>query len=120
VKKLIYTSSIASYGAHADNPIGITEDYPLVENKDSYYSSDKVTVEKFLYGFIKTHPEMIITVFRPPIVAGPNLNNFFNDLFRIKLTLFIKGHNPQIQLMHEDDLGEKPVSCHNPGYPRDL
>ena len=28
VKKIVYTSSIAAYGSHADNPLGITEEMP--------------------------------------------------------------------------------------------
>ena len=106
VKKIIYTSSIAAYGAHPDNPIGITEKYPLVENSDSYYSSDKVSVEKFLDNFQKENPKTIITRFRPPIIVGPRLNNFAVDYFTRKKTFTIKGRDNEIQFLHEDDLGE--------------
>ena len=106
VRKIIYTSSIAAYGAHPDNPIGITEEYPLVENADSYYSSDKVTVEKFLGNFQKDNPRTIITRFRPPIIVGPRLNNFAVDFYTRKKTYTVRGKNPEIQFLHEDDLGE--------------
>ncbi len=106
VKKIIYTSSIAAYGAHPDNPIGITENYPLIENRDSYYSSDKVAVEEFLARFSEDHSDIILTIFRPPVIVGPNLNNFFVDGFKRKSTMSMKGRNPQIQFLHEDDLGE--------------
>ena len=106
VKKIIYTSSIAAYGAHPDNPIGITEEYPLVENPDSYYSSDKVAVEKFLDNFQKDNPKIMITRFRPPIIVGPRLNNFAVDYYTRKKTFMVKGKDPEMQFLHEDDLGE--------------
>ncbi|MBW2141307.1 MAG: NAD-dependent epimerase/dehydratase family protein [Deltaproteobacteria bacterium] len=106
VKKIIYTSSIASYGAHPDNPIGITENYPLVENRDSYYSTDKVAVETFLARFFEKRQDITLTIFRPPVIVGPNLNNQFVEGFNRKTTLFIKGRDPQLQFLHEDDLGE--------------
>ena len=105
VRKIIYTSSIAAYGAHPDNPTSITEDYPLVENRDSYYSSDKVTVEKFLQGFSREHPEIIITIFRPPIVVGPHLNNFAVDVFTRRITFSLRGRETKVQFLHESDLG---------------
>lgn len=106
VKKIIYTSSIAAYGAHPDNPLRITEGYPLVENSDSYYSSDKVAVEKYLDSFQKDNPKIIITRFRPPIIVGPNLNNFAVDYYTRARTFTIRGKDVEIQFLHEDDLGE--------------
>jgi UDP-glucose 4-epimerase len=106
VKKIVYTSSIAAYGAHPDNPIGITEEYPLVENKDSYYSTDKVAVERFLKGFREQHPEIKITILRPPIIIGPNLGNVFREEWERKLALIPKERDNPIQFLHEDDLGE--------------
>lgn len=107
IRKLIYTSSTAAYGARADNPIGITEDHPLRPNADSYYSCDKVAVEKYMDTFIREHPEMVITVFRPPVIFGPNTTNVFVDLFRLPVAAFLKeGVAPPFQLLHEDDLAE--------------
>lgn len=106
VKKIIYTSSIAAYGAHPDNPIGITEEYPLVANEDSYYSSDKVAVERFLKDFREKHPEIKITVLRPPIIIGPNLKNVFREMWEQKIALIPKERDIPMQFLHEDDLGE--------------
>jgi UDP-glucose 4-epimerase len=106
VKKIVYTSSIAAYGAHPDNPIGITEDQPLLENPDSYYSSDKVAIEKFLDNFQKDSPKTIITRLRPPVIVGPKLNNFAVDYYTRKKTFTVKGKDTEIQFLHEDDLGE--------------
>jgi UDP-glucose 4-epimerase len=106
IRKIVYTSSIAAYGAHPDNPIGITEDFRIKANEDSYYSSDKVAVETYLREFTKTNPDISLTVFRPPVILGPRISNFAVDLFRKKAAFFIKGINPEVQYLHEDDLGE--------------
>ncbi len=42
VTKIIVASSIAAYGAHADNPEKLAEDSPLRPNADWYYSRDPV------------------------------------------------------------------------------
>ncbi len=106
VRKIIYTSSIASYGAHPDNPMGMTEEYPLVANVDSYYSSDKIAVERYLRDFESDHPEIILTIFRPPVIVGPNLRNVFADFLGRKANFYIKGSDPLMQFLHEEDLGE--------------
>lgn len=106
VGRLIYTSSIAAYGSHPENPIGITEDRPLRANDDCYYSSNKVAVESILDEFSRKHPDTTLTRFRPPVVVGPNLNNFAVDIYSRKHTFAIKGRDPELQFLHEDDLGE--------------
>jgi UDP-glucose 4-epimerase len=105
VRKIIYTSSLAAYGAHPDNPIGVTEEYPLVENPDSYYSSDKVAVEKALSEFSRDSPEILVTVFRPPVILGPRVNNALVDIWKRRISFYLTGLNPQVQFLHEDDLG---------------
>jgi len=107
IRKLVYTSSTAAYGACPDNPIGIREDHPRRPNPDSYYSCDKAAVEKYMEGFMAAHPEMIITVFRPPVIFGPKTTNVFVDLFQLPVTFFLKEDAaPPFQLLHEDDLAE--------------
>jgi UDP-glucose 4-epimerase len=106
VRKLVYTSSIAAYGAHPDNPLGITEDQPLRGNPDCYYSANKEAVENCLDAFCLDHPDLIITRLRPPLILGPGLSNFARDAYTRRRAFTIKGGDPQIQFLHEDDLGE--------------
>ena len=106
LRKIIYTSSIASYGAHPDNVIGMTEDFRLKANEDSYYSSDKVAVERYLEGFAREHPDILLTIFRPPVIVGPNLTNFGADMFGRKRMMTIKGKDSEVQFLHEEDLGQ--------------
>lgn len=106
VKKVIYTSSATAYGAHRENPLSITEERPLKPNPDSYYSSGKAQVEAFAQEFFARHPEIVFTILRAGLCAGPNINNMFSDFWSRKASIFISGRDPYIQLIHEEDLGQ--------------
>ena len=47
-KRLVYASSVAAYGFHADNPVPLTEDVPARGTVGHYYSRQKAEVEKVL------------------------------------------------------------------------
>src|SRR3954453_7387292 len=69
VKRLVYTSSVAAYGFHADNPQPLTEDVAPRGTEGFYYSAQKAELEGLLAGTIdNTGPDVF--VFRPSIVAG--------------------------------------------------
>lgn len=105
VRKVIYTSSMTAYGSHPDTPLGLTEEHPLRGNKDSYYASSKVEVENFVRKFFSAHPEIILTVIRAGLLAGPHMNNFFSKLWSMKISSLPMGRNAHNQLIHEKDLG---------------
>jgi len=70
VGRLVYTSSVAAYGFHADNPQPLTEDVPPRATESFYYSAHKAALEGVLDESIAgTGTEA--WVFRPCIVAGP-------------------------------------------------
>jgi UDP-glucose 4-epimerase len=71
VGRLVYASSVAAYGFHAENPQPIDEDVPARGTAAHYYSAQKAEVEALLRETLEgsaTAPY----VFRPCIVAGPN------------------------------------------------
>ena len=68
-RRLVYTSSVAAYGFHADNPDVLTEDVPPRGTREFYYSAQKAELEALLHETLAgsaTDPY----VFRPCIVAG--------------------------------------------------
>jgi nucleoside-diphosphate-sugar epimerase len=69
-KRLIYTSSVAAYGFHRDQPAQLTEDVPVRGSGRHPYSSDKAEVEAELNEALRGS-ETDAYVFRPCIVAGP-------------------------------------------------
>jgi len=46
--RLVYTSSVAAYGYHADNPVPLTEDVPARGSAEHYYSEQKAECELLL------------------------------------------------------------------------
>ncbi|HZO58165.1 MAG TPA: NAD-dependent epimerase/dehydratase family protein [Solirubrobacterales bacterium] len=69
VKRLVYTSSVAAYGFHRDNPDVLTEDTPPLGTPDFYYSAQKAELERLLEEIAGGSPTDVY-VFRPCIVAG--------------------------------------------------
>ena len=49
-KRLVYASSVAAYGFHADNPQLLTEDVPPRGTDRHYYSAQKAELEAELTG----------------------------------------------------------------------
>ena len=71
VKRLVYASSVAAYGFHADNPQPLTEDVPARGTARHYYSAQKAEVEELLADALHDSATAAY-VLRPCIVAGPN------------------------------------------------
>ena len=71
VKRLVYTSSVAAYGFHEDNPQPLTEDVPTRGTDAHPYSAQKAELESVLAEVVGG-AEIDTYVFRPCIVAGPD------------------------------------------------
>lgn len=84
----------------------MTEESPIRENKDSYYNSNKVQIEKFLQGFVKEHTDLNLVLLRPVLLAGPNINNMFSKLWELPISSLPMGSQAFSQFIHEEDLGE--------------
>lgn len=70
VKRLVYASSVAAYGFHADNPQPITEGVPARGSAGFYYSEQKAELEAALADSLEGS-DIGAYVFRPCVVAGP-------------------------------------------------
>jgi UDP-glucose 4-epimerase len=71
VPRLVYTSSVAAYGFHPDNPPLLSEDLPPRGTDAHAYSAEKAQVERLL-GDVTRGSATAVYVFRPCIVAGPD------------------------------------------------
>jgi UDP-glucose 4-epimerase len=69
-RRLVYTSSVAAYGYHSDNPVPITEEVPPRGSPEHYYSEQKAACEAALDEITLGSP-LVVFVLRPCIVAGP-------------------------------------------------
>lgn len=69
-RRLVYTSSVAAYGYHSDNPTPLTEDVPARGSAEHYYSAQNAASEALLAEITEGSP-LEVFVLRPCIVAGP-------------------------------------------------
>ena len=108
VTRLVYTSSVAAYGFHADNPQPLTEDAPTRGTDAQYYSAQKAELEETLRDALEGSG-VATYVFRPCIVAGGDalaLVEAFPRLLR-KLPLarpVLPDPGTPFQLVHTEDV----------------
>ena len=85
VQRLVYASSVAAYGFHADNPSPLTEDVAPRGTERHYYSAQKAQLEGVLSDVL-AGSSIEAYVFRPCIVAGPDALLLFDNLPYIQLS----------------------------------
>lgn len=85
VGRLVYASSVAAYGFHADNPETLTEDVEPRGTERHYYSAQKAQLEAVLADVL-VGSSTEAYVFRPCIVAGPDALLMLNNIPYIRLS----------------------------------
>jgi len=71
-RRFVYASSVAAYGFHSDNPVGMTEDWPVRPAARLFYAQEKAELEHLLRTEAGAHPGLALYLLRPPIVLGPH------------------------------------------------
>jgi nucleoside-diphosphate-sugar epimerase len=122
-RRFVYASSVAAYGFHRDNPVGMTEEWPAREADTLFYAQEKAELERLLLEEAARHPGLSLYLVRPPIVLGPNavggkvdVPDALLPLGRALLKLRglpIPALVPDLplQLIHEDDVGQALLRC---------
>ena len=111
VGHMLYLSSTSVYGAHVDNPSLLDEDAPPRPPRGFQYSEDKVAAEGLIADFAARRPGFSAAVLRACPALGPSADNFIASAFTKPFLVGTRGHDPQMQLIHEDDLVEAVVRC---------
>ena len=111
VRHFVYLSSSTVYGAHHDNPSLITEESPLRPVKGFQYGEDKVLVEAVIEEFLARSGAPTAAVLRSCPVLGPNADNYVARSFSGPLLVRVKGSDPPMQFLHEEDLAELMAHC---------
>ena len=104
VNHIVYLSSHTVYGAHADNPVPLTDAAPLRPIPDFPYGYDKFLSEQMLQEFQETHPDIAVTILRSCMVLGPSAGNYITTAFFRPWLLGVIDYNPPLQFVYEDDL----------------
>src|SRR5438270_985259 len=124
-KRFVYASSVAAYGFHRDNPVGMTEDWPTRPAQRLFYAQEKAELETLLADEAAAHHKLALYLLRPPVVLGPHtlgakeLPGPFGPLSRR-----LGGRIPRtpvpfpvlvpdlpMQFVHEDDVGQALLQC---------
>ncbi|MCB9476296.1 MAG: NAD-dependent epimerase/dehydratase family protein [Deltaproteobacteria bacterium] len=105
VPRIVYSSSVAAYGAHRDNPSPLTEAHPLRPNKDWYYSRGKGAVEKVADEVQARHPDLILIRFRPCTFLGPTIRNVMGYVFRKDVVGAFRNAQP-MDLAWDEDIAD--------------
>ncbi len=72
-RRFVYSSSVAAYGFHADNPVGMTEDWPVRPAARLFYAQEKAELERLLQEEAAARAAGIaLYLLRPSIVLGPH------------------------------------------------
>ncbi len=124
--RFVYASSVAAYGFHSDNPIGMTEDWPTRPAARLFYAQEKAELEQLLREQADAHPAVGLYLLRPPIVLGPHAIGAKGALpeplgsltqraldFASRLPVPIPVPTPDLpmQFIHEDDVGQALLRC---------
>ena len=126
-RRLVYTSSVAAYGFHPENPDLLTEDVPARGSNGVCYSAHKVELEELLEDSLAGSGTEAY-VLRPCIVAGPDaptlvtmltgsgISAVIDPLRRaIEAMPLIRPVIPDpglpLQLVHHDDVAEAIVAA---------
>src|SRR5215217_984424 len=56
--RFVYASSVAAYGFHRDNPVGMDEDWPVRPADRLFYAQEKAELEQLLRREAERHPEV--------------------------------------------------------------
>jgi UDP-glucose 4-epimerase len=104
VRKLIYTSSGAAYGYHADNPGCLDEYDPLRGNPELAYADHKRQVEEMLAQYRTAHPELRQLIFRPGVILGRAADNQITHLFTRRMVLGLSGSQSPFVIVWDHDV----------------
>jgi nucleoside-diphosphate-sugar epimerase len=126
-RRFVYSSSVAAYGFHPDNPVGMTEDWPVRPAARLFYAQEKAELERLLRAEAAARPAGPgLYLLRPSIVLGPHAVGA-KDLLpgplapvgrwlagragRLPVPVPVLVPVLPLQLVHEEDMGQALLEC---------
>jgi nucleoside-diphosphate-sugar epimerase len=126
VRRFVYASSVAAYGFHRDNPVPLTEAWPVRPAARLFYAQEKAEIERLLTEESAGQADPKLYVLRPAIVLGPHALGakgvLPGPLEPLALRLVALGRRlpapvpvlaPELplQFVHEQDVGRALALC---------
>ena len=125
-RRFVYASSVAAYGFHRDNPVGMTEDWPVRPAARLFYAQEKAELEHLLRSEAGRHRGVGLYLLRPPIVLGPHFLGakdllpgplapvgrwLAGRLGRLSVPVPALVPALPLQVVHEADVGQALLRC---------
>ncbi|MGZ4618232.1 MAG: NAD-dependent epimerase/dehydratase family protein [Frankiaceae bacterium] len=126
-RRFVYASSVAAYGFHRDNPVGMDEEWPARPAAHLFYAQEKAEIERLLGQESAVEQGLGLYVLRPPVVLGPDavggkapglgpLSPLAPLLRRVggvvgRARLPVITLPVPVQFVHEEDVGQAFLLC---------
>jgi nucleoside-diphosphate-sugar epimerase len=125
-RRFVHASSVAAYGFHCDNPVGMTEEWPVRPASRLFYAQHKAELEHLLQAEAHRAAGPGLYLLRPSIVVGPHTIGAKNLLpgplapmarglagrtRRLGVRMPVIVPDLPIQLVHEEDVGRALLQC---------
>jgi UDP-glucose 4-epimerase len=109
VRKIVFKSSTAVYGARSTNSAFLDESHPLRGSQRSGTIRNLMEIEAFCNGFRREHPDTLLTILRFPSIVGPTARTPMTRFLRETYAPMLLGFDPMMQVIHELDVIEALV-----------
>lgn len=103
-RRVILLSSATVYGPRSDGRGMLDEEADLLPPKGFAYAEDKAACEAEFLRFQERRPGTDVSIVRACVVMGPNARNFITAALDKPVLLGVRGADPEMQFVHEDDL----------------
>jgi nucleoside-diphosphate-sugar epimerase len=125
-KRFVYASSVAAYGFHPDNPVGMTEEWPTRPAARLFYAREKAELEQLLEDEASASEGPALYLLRPPIVLGPHAmgakdalptpvaqagSRLLHLVNRLPIPVPVLTADMKVQFIHEEDVGQALLKC---------
>ncbi|MCZ2857237.1 NAD-dependent epimerase/dehydratase family protein [Blastococcus sp. VKM Ac-2987] len=125
-RRFVYSSSVAAYGFHRDNPERISEEWPVRPASRLFYAQEKAELEHLLQDEAVMSPEPALYLIRPPVVLGPQAIGgkdvlpgplaplgrwLFGTPRRLPFPVPLLVPQHKLQFVHQDDVGQALLLC---------
>lgn len=100
VKRLVFASSVMSYGCNPDNPPRLLETSPQRPDPESPYSVHKVEAEQLILA-----SGLDALMVRAGTALGRQVDNIIAENFATPVLPGVRGHTNTMQFVHPEDIG---------------